>query len=515
MSHRLRARRGVSEAVSAVISLAIIAMLFMFLVTQTPPPVPLGLTPSTMMLNSLVKNRVLIAPSQGGVVIINNGPRDIAVEFVIYKNLSSNTIELSDVGRGNVCDISDYRIASGDNVTVVCEPGVLFIGFVSASGITYTIDPRFYNVQPVSPIINQTVLLSSEVISNLALYIEDPQLLWEGAVLTWGELVYPPDGLTPQGQDIPVDLIDLKLHVSFLIIGRNADNTSWNLLAIGHMRRNDNIIINIINSLSIDGKDYLGQRFRLKIENLTADTITLNGDSLKPGIYPCSLLDGQCVLKISGGTADTFRLYIWGDSSKSTTVGFDPYTVSADVDGNGYQELFLVTQDFSVGDVSEINDRNPVNSVPAIDKTIRPLRIIFINTPINNSLYSTAVVSLRMRYWDNSLDYNDNDIEENNNLPIITVGLYDIEKRGYIYSTELSYYDLVRYKGSPFSASEIVKDFLLRIPPPQLTGGSKVYYVGIDISDPYWLTESSGEYLNDADIVTSIEYVGLILGGRT
>ncbi|MEM1541266.1 MAG: hypothetical protein QXV82_01320 [Ignisphaera sp.] len=130
------------------------------------------------------------------------------------------------------------------------------------------------------------------------------------------------------------------------------------------------------------------------------------------------------------------------------------------------------------------------------------MRIVFTGVPIDSNMYSSAILSMRMFFWDSSED----DISDNDNRVIMRVGLYDASTRLFIYSTQLSYYELNRYRNvKPFSISYIAKDFTIHIPK---TGN--IYYLAIEFLDPY----SREVNRNDTDLIIGLEYIGIALSSR-
>ncbi|MEM2278749.1 MAG: hypothetical protein QXQ12_08185, partial [Zestosphaera sp.] len=85
------------------------------------------------------------------------------------------------------------------------------------------------------------------------------------------------------------------------------------------------------------------------------------------------------------------------------------------------------------------------------------------------------------------------------------LGLYDAQRRVWVYKYDLSYYELCRYEGS-----SITKDLVLRIPKPDEVG-PRVYYIALELSDPYLY---SGSGVNDLDVMFILEYIGITLGVR-
>jgi len=289
-----------------------------------------------------------------------------------------------------------------------------------------------------------------------------------------------------------------SLRAALVVVGVNPSSGRVNLLVVGRGLSGDSIVVG---GSVVDLGRVASARYRLKIEDLDG-TVLVGGARAAPGVYPCYVNSGTyCSVSLSGVVS---RLTLYNASrSYAGTVGLDPYVFVGDVDGNGIAETILVTQDFSVGDKSTVNDR--LSSTLHLDRTLRPLRLVFTQKPIDSGKYGIALLSVRMFYWDSSLD----DIEDNDNRIVVRVGLYDPDTESFVYSVYLSYHELCRYRGvKPFSTSYIAKDFILYIPPG---AQDKVYYVAVELYDPFLV---DGSTKNDAEVLIGLEYIGIVLGVR-
>lgn len=484
----LRLRRGVAEGVAVAIAFAIIAisMLYVLLnftslsLSQTPAPPPEYLNERLVLF--LVNNTLNVK---------NVGTISVRVSYVIAIDATLFGRVVVNLDKGvNKCSASPQTIAPGGMSTVRCSPNLIPIAVITRNGRIFSLEPQFYALAiersygvPMRTVFGGLTFTTS---SDLIRYLDDKSLMFSGAINASTPLVLIFNSTKRDAS------ISANLNALLMFIGLNPANNRYNLLIIGEG-------VSGTNTVTVDGMTInLGSypyRYRVKIENFTGSI------SRGTGIHPCYINNNApCSITLSG-RADRVAIYA-SNRTVTGTTGLDPYIFIGDLNNNGNTEVIFVTQDRSVGDRNVVNDAPQSGSARYIDYSVKPIRVVFSGTPINSLSYSSAVLSMRMFFWDNSKD----DISDNDNRVVLRVGLYDPQNRSFIYSVELSYYELNRYRGvQPFSVSYISKDFTVYIPK---TG--RVYYVAVEFLDPYWVDGTR----NDADLIIGIEYIGIALASR-
>jgi len=486
-----RASRGVGEAIAALIGLSVVVLAALFALISLPPPAPIK--PATERLVAYPSEKLVVYPSptRSNVWCADNvGSTAVRVEYL--KVLAPDFGELMlRASQNGICNVSSGPVVEpGSTLCIACSEGYTVVSLITSSGRVFSVDPSIYVLHQVAiGVPMEPLLVGVYSTAHLLQFISDPSTLVEDSVWTYTTLT----------QYLNVSNVDVSgsLRTSLVIVGVNPASGRLNLLIVGKALSGDSITVA---GSAVDLGAVARVRYRLKIEDF-GGTVMVGGINAAPGIYPCYVNSGTQCLVILSGVAARLTLYSASASSEGS-LGLDPYIFVGDLDGNGVTETLLVTQDFSVGDRSTVNDLE--SGVRYLDQTLRPLRLIFTQKPINSSKYATAVLSIRMFYWDSSLD----DIEDNDNRVIVKVGLYDPDTGSFVYSVYLSYYELCRYRGvRPFSVSYIAKDFILYVPSGPR---SKVYYVAIELYDPFFDEGSR----NDADVIIGLEYVGIVLGVR-
>ncbi len=490
--------KGLSEAVAVVIAFSMVLLALIFTYVTLPKPTVKVVQPYVEDILKYTYENAVVWVNEKCYVVRNVGSSPIALDLLII-NGSGNLLILNATAAvaNPLCTVNTTLILPNEEAEITCVGVNKLIGLVVRSGErlnyvkTFYIDPRLYSFQPIARTINQTILLQPKILTNIAKYLENPTLISGGAIRTSLALtLFNNSSGSVTANNLKASLLIVTKapgttdHLNILIVGRGSEG--------GRLKISDR-------EVPIYKAGYY--RYRIKLINFTG---TLEVNSLqvnKTKIFSCLIDSGSfCSVNING-IADKILLYTNGSST--TPSGLDPYFIVGDLDGNGYPEFIFSTQDFTVGDSSKLNDLT-VGSRSVIEESVEPVRLVFKDTPINSSEYSVVVVSVRLFFWDNSED----DILDNDNRVVLRVGLYDSDTKKFIYSTDLSYYELCRYRGvKPFSISYVVKDFLLYIP-PQYTG--KLYYIAIDILDPFY----ADGVRNDADIILGIEYVGAVMGVR-
>lgn len=503
----LRLKRGVSGVVGAALAVAIVVTVALYAYTNMFKPPTVSPDPVLRFLDEYLSNKVVIGPMVGGYYVLNIGSSTVVIDYLVLRDVRANSIVLSKVGVNSACFTTKTTIQPGEMSTLSCREGLVLIGVISSDSKIFVRDPRLSAPYLIPQAVPQRVLLTPEVVSSVDQYIENVNQL----------RINTSTALAKLGACSASNVeISIKANASLVIALRSpSDPNAWNILVVGYgaygRRSNSRLTVGSTCDLNLSSTGSL--RFRIKIENLSIQSggkLVINGSPLaSPGVFPCLVNTGkQCWVEISG-TAGRTSVYVASSTFPSENTDLDPYYITGDLDDNGYPEFFFVTQDFTIGSSSRINDKittSTETTVTAVDSTTKPIRLILTSSPINNTKYATAIVSMRLVFWDSSED----DISDNDNRVVLVVGLYDKEKSSYVYSVSISYFELCRYRTvKPMTFSYIVKDFLLYIPPPAEIGNRDLY-VAIDILDPYGREGSR----NDTEIILGIEYVGLVLGVR-
>jgi len=496
LSTKTSKMRGVSEAVAIVVAFTIVSIivLYVFLSSQYSLVERIELENPSLLGENLIL--FLIREAEGLVLSVKNiGSVLVKVDYVIAIKEEGVARYIVNTESNSICNVSSKLIAPGEVIRIMCIGGYVPVGVVSHSGKAYALDPEYYALLierdvglPTIPIYAGTMITST---SDLLSFLESPEVFQENAINTSAKLVLINTPSKP-----PIE-INATINMTLALIGVNP-SSGLNILLIGwgngtqslmQLRDSDN------SSAEIKLNQTGTYRFRVKIEGFTGYI------NLSIGIYSCYInADQMCTVNISG-VAQRVTLYT-ANNVTTGSVGLDPYIFVGDLDGNGNVETVLVTEDFTVGSSTTINDKYAPQSIPIVDTTINPVRLVFTNVPINSNYYSMAVLSLRLFFWDNSLD----DITDNYNRVLLRVGLYDPVAKSYSYIVSLSYYELCRYRHvKPLVLSYVTKDFLVVIPS---TG--KTYYIALEIEDPYYYVDN----INDADVIIGIEYVGILLSRR-
>lgn len=503
-------KRGVSEAVAMIIAFAILSLVILYAFTVLQYGLEMGreveepkILGESLMLSSLISG------GENYTLIVNNvGSTQSEIKHLVVLTTMGKLI--LDLEKNNtLCTFNSRIVSPGEVIRFTCRSGYIPVGVITETGRVYSINPKYYALLvetamglPSIPLYAGTIVTST---SDLISLLESPGLLTSNGANS-------SIALSKYREYTQVNISGL-FNVALVVIGKNPVSNRVNTMLIGWgFGTNSEISVTTGNNTTekILLSSVAPYRYRVKIEGLSGN-ITLNNTEFNTGtsplgIYACYINTSKtCTIKLSG-LAD--RVVIYTSSGYEGSSGLDPYIFVGDLDGNGNVETLLITQDFTYGNSSTINDRSPPGlpwSFYVVDST-RPMRMVFRNVPIDSRNYSVAVLSLRLFYWDNSLD----DINEANNLILVKAGLYDPATGRLEYEVSIGYYELCRYRQvSPFSASYIVKDFLIPIP-----NTNKTYYVALEIMDPYYYEASSGEFINDIDIIIGIEYASIFLSSR-
>ncbi|MDW8082891.1 MAG: hypothetical protein RMI56_03725 [Sulfolobales archaeon] len=512
---RYRFRKGISGLVGAAIAVAVIMAAASYILVYLPRPSTLLIDPLIEKLDSYINERISIGHLTHGFYIANEGSSPVSIAYLAVYNKLTNRVMLYRADAGSPCSLSKTNLAPGETATIVCSNNEILLSIVTSDGRVFVRDPRLSYPYLIPRAVPQKILLSPEVVRGLMQYISEPRgiRIISNRSLNLYRLWRSENSIYS---------VNIQANVSLAIILRTPETRDrLNIMLIGsgaHGLSPGGSMLRV-NGSSIDLTRLGYVRFRVAIENFSgiirvydASNPGRSSEVRSPSIIGCLVNYGkQCRIDISG-FARGVSLYTNSSSvspSQSTTEAF---FISGDLDENSYPELIFVTQDFGTGTSSTVNDRIVVPTSRgsltqyALDRFESPIRIIFRDYPINNSKFSIAIVSVKMFFWDSSED----DVLDNDNLVLLRVGIYDMRTGKYLYSVELSYYELCRYRTTkPITFSYVVKDFLLNIPSPSETGYGELY-IAIDILDPYLVSGTR----NDAEIIFGLEYVGLVLGVR-
>ncbi|MEM1736026.1 MAG: hypothetical protein QXG84_02285 [Ignisphaera sp.] len=485
-----RLRRGIAEGVAVVIAFSIIAISILYLILNFYSVLLIQqqvvATPSSYVNEKLVPFLI-----ENVLNIKNVGSTVSRITHIVVVS-SDGTKIVIDVSSNRLCNISSTILRPGDTSMVSCL-GYIPIAIVTENGRVFSVNPEFYAIAlektlgiPMTTIYGGVMLKST---SELLKFLENKSIMYRGAINTTTSLT---PIINASGTNINVEA---QLNASLVFIGvADPVTKKLNILAIG--RGGSNSYIRVGDSImSIAGVAPV--RYRLKIENFTGSI------NLGLGIHTCYIDRSSFCNLVLNGRADRITLYN-ASRSISGVVGLDPYIFVGDINNNSNVEIIFVTQDFTIGNRTRVNDyiREGTSDLYYIDSTVDPIRIVFTGVPIDSNMYSSAILSMRMFFWDSSED----DISDNDNRVIMRVGLYDASTKSFIYSTQLSYYELNRYRNvKPFSISYITKDFTIHIPK---TGN--IYYLAVEFLDPY----SREGTRNDTDLIIGLEYIGIALSSR-
>lgn len=494
----VRFRKGVGEAVAAVFVLLLVSIFFVFTVLNAPRQPQVGVRSIIEDLEKMIsENLQLFFVNESAWTVLNIGSYDTSVESVVVLGSDGSLKILRPVNQVEFgyratpsCMISPSRyLRVGENATISCVGGSL-AGLVTTAGRVITMDPKLYIRVVRSESINQTILLESSVVEDLTRYLEDVSLLTPGS----NSIKTHNLGLRLIRGEVNA-LVDLEVNSSQVFVARSPDG-KWNILVTGYDSSGSARYVKINENKYVIGTSGYYKRYRIVVYGYDG-LVSLNNNLIaSPTIFRCS--SSGCILRLSG-MASLVSFYAY-DGSSINTLGFEPYVLTGDVTGSGFAALIFTTIDSTTsGNASTYNDRNRYGNL--LDYTQAPLRLVFSNFEINNTKYNLAVLSVKFMFIDNSVV----DVDEADNRVVVRLGLYDAQERTWVYKYDLSYYELCRYVGS-----SITKDLILRIPTPS-EAGSRIYYVAIELSDPYLY---SGSGVNDVDVTFILEYIGITLGVR-
>lgn len=492
-------RKGVGEAVAAVFVLLLVSIFFAFTVLSMPRQPQVGVRSVISDLEKMIGESLhLVFINESTWMVLNVGSYDTSVENIIVLGDDRSLKILEPVNQVEFgyrtaysCTIKPSRyLRVGENATIFCSGGDV-AGLVTTAGRVIGMDPKLYSRVVTSESINQTILLESSVVEDITKYLEDASLLSPDS----NSIVTHNLGLRLIRREVNA-FINLEVNSSQIFVARSPDG-KWNLLITGYDSLGSARYVEINENKYVIGASGYYKRYRIVVYGYDG-LVSLNNNLItSPTILRC--FSSSCILRLSG-RANLVSFYAYVDGLLINTLGFEPYVMTGDVIGSGFMSLIFTTIDSTTsGGVSTYNDRSRYGNL--LDSTQTPLRLVFSNFRINNTKYNLAVLSVKFTFMDNS----EVDVDEADNRVIVRLGLYDAQRRAWVYKYDLSYYELCRYVGS-----SITKDLVLRIPTPD-EAGSRIYYIAIELSDPYLY---SGSGMNDIDVTFILEYIGITLGVR-
>jgi len=488
-------RRGIGEAVAATIAFALLSIALAYVILNAVPLLSNAPSTATGAVLGGVEQLVVIMRKDTVLEVLNVGSAPARVEGVVAVNSSGDIVVVS-IASSGICTSTPSGVAvPGSSIFVVCNStgvvGYKPVGVVTEGGRVFAISSRIEAYAEKATGIPMVVLYGGVKVSSTSTLVEllyDKSMLYSNAINTTMPMRLSIDSSSTS--------VSARVNASLVIVGLNPISNKLNLLVIG-FGASGNYVYDGRTNVSLARAGAL--RYRLKVEGF-AGTLRINNADASPGIYPCYINTGkQCRVTMTG-TADAIKLYTNTTSTAPQVIGLDPYLFVGDIDADGNTETIFITQDFTVGRSSTFNDINPRFGRLALDSSLKPVRLV-VGT-VRGSQYSTAVLSIRFFYWDNSQD----DISDNDNRVIMRAGIVDPVTGGVRYSVSLSYYELCRYRNVvPFQVSYITKNFLVYIP-----NEDKEFQIFVELVDPY----SNTGYRNDADILLGLSYVGMTLTSR-
>ena len=242
----------------------------------------------------------------------------------------------------------------------------------------------------------------------------------------------------------------------------------------------------------------------------------------------------------SGAVSDAY-LYLKGHADKviiylrktgQEEFSYDPYFISADIDGNGIVEWYFMTEDTYYGDLTYISQSGrryeyysyndafpsargyPLTSCTSLifdDWSAKPFILNLTGYIIDGRNVAMVLVAFRMFFHDNNgLDVKSVD---QSNIPLIGVYLIDANTGDIVSSREFDYQELMNLEDTyPPNENFFVETVSLIVP-----NESSNYYIGIMFNDPYGdycVGTTYLEYYDDLDLTIGIEWIGITLLAR-
>ena len=208
-----------------------------------------------------------------------------------------------------------------------------------------------------------------------------------------------------------------------------------------------------------------------------------------------------------------YRSYLVESGQESS---YEPYLLTADVDGNGVPELIFVDEDISYGSraglgACALNDRAESKQA-LLDVSTRPFLFYLKGYPIDPEKHGGVMVSLRWYFHDNEAA--DEECVEESGLPILGFYLVDPGKDGklgtqddrIVSSSEYVYQYLTKFEDT-YPPNKGYITFTVTLVVPDDVTADKLY-VAIGFNDPYkyeWLGQ------DDVDITLAVELLGIVL----
>jgi len=201
-----------------------------------------------------------------------------------------------------------------------------------------------------------------------------------------------------------------------------------------------------------------------------------------------------------------YRNYLAVDGQESS---YEPYLLTADVDGNGVPELIFVDEDISPS-------RDPYNdydwhSYSILDNSTRPFLFYLKGYPVDPKKHGGVLISIRWYFHDNEAA--DEECVEDSGLPILVFRLVDPGEDGRlgtqddrpIVSSEYVYQYLTRFEDTYPPNRGYVTSTITLVVPENVTADK--LYIAIGFKDPYAYGRSG---MDDVDITLAIELLGVV-----
>ena len=209
------------------------------------------------------------------------------------------------------------------------------------------------------------------------------------------------------------------------------------------------------------------------------------------------------------------KVVIYYTVSGQEEYSYEPFFISADVDGNGNPEWVFMTEDTDFGDQNSLNDALTSSCYYSRyiydDWSVRPFFVNLTGYTINGQTVAMVLVAFRMHFHDNL--GGDVDEVDHSDRTLIGVYLIDAETGQIASSREYDYQELMNLEDTyPPNTNFFVETISLIVPDT-----NKTYFVAFAFQDPYsdYCVDSSVyKYHDDGDFTMRIEWLGMSFFAR-
>lgn len=213
------------------------------------------------------------------------------------------------------------------------------------------------------------------------------------------------------------------------------------------------------------------------------------------------------------GTADKVVIYYKEDGQEE--YSYEPFFMSADVDGNGNPEWVFMTEDTDFGDQSSLNDAFTSSCYYSRyiydDWSVRPFFVNLTGYTVNGKAVAMVMVAMRMHFHDNV--GGDVDEIDHADRPLLGVYLVDADTGEIVSSREYDYQELMNLEDTyPPNTNFFVETISLIVPDTDST-----YFIAFGFSDPYsdhCIDPSARPGHDDGDFTMRIEWLGMTFFAR-